>query len=59
MWEFGRASDEEGLRLMVAFFKIGQSEHRRAVIELAERLAEQSRPSPPSISLPQDNQPEE
>jgi len=38
----GRASDEEALRLTVAFYCIMEPERRAQVLELAERLAAQS-----------------
>jgi len=37
MWEFGRASDDEALRLMTAFLQISEPERRREIVELAER----------------------
>jgi hypothetical protein len=43
---FGRASDEEGLRLILAFFSIMEPDKRNEVVELAERLAEQSQVVP-------------
>jgi hypothetical protein len=35
----GRPSDEEGLRLMIAFFSIMEPEKREEVVRLAETLA--------------------
>jgi hypothetical protein len=41
-WEFGRASDDEGLRLVLAFFKVGDPRQRKLIIDLAETFAEAS-----------------
>ncbi|MDB5631554.1 MAG: hypothetical protein JWR49_409 [Tardiphaga sp.] len=39
MWKVGRASDEEGLRMMLAFFNIADPRQRLRLIELAEAFA--------------------
>ncbi len=58
MWQFGRCSDKEGLRLMLAFLQIDDPDVRRSIIEVAENLAENSRPVVrPPPPLPQDNRP--
>jgi hypothetical protein len=56
MWEFGRASDDEALKLIVAFFQIHEPERRQQVLALAKRFERQSvRPArlPPDVR--QDN----
>jgi hypothetical protein len=56
MWEFGRASDAEALRLVVAFLKIKEPERRRELIELAEMYQSITRPLPqPAQHMSQDN----
>ena len=58
MEESGGPSEEEGLRLMKAFFRITDVASRRQVVALAERLAEQCEQLPPrSPGLQQDNEP--
>lgn len=56
-WVFGRASDEESLRLMTAFLQISDADRRKSVVELAELL---QRISPKTIKarapLSQDNE---
>jgi hypothetical protein len=60
MWEFGRASDAEGLELMLAFFNITEPQKRREVIAFAEKLARESVPvALLPVSLPQDNSPKD
>lgn len=49
-WEFGRASDKEALRLILAFFKVGDPQRRKLVIELAEAFAEESQNDPLPLS---------
>jgi hypothetical protein len=44
MWLVGRATDEEGLRLMLAFFKIDEPRQRLRIIELAEAFARGTAP---------------
>ncbi|MEH2471900.1 hypothetical protein V1281_006912 [Nitrobacteraceae bacterium AZCC 2161] len=39
MWKVGRASDAEGLRMMLAFFNIDDPRQRLRLIELAEAFA--------------------
>jgi quinol monooxygenase YgiN len=39
----GRASDEEALRLVIAFYCIMEPDKRAEVLALAERLAKESR----------------
>ena len=54
MWRVGRASDQEGLRLMLAYLQISDPALRKQVIRLAEKLA--GHPQPLLISdLTQDN----
>jgi hypothetical protein len=57
MWRNGRASDEEGLRLMLAFFTIDDPAKRRQLIELAESFSSGEAPSltKGALSLVQDN----
>lgn len=45
MWRVGRATDEEGLRLMLAFFNIDDPRQRLRLIELAETYARGSAPA--------------
>lgn len=61
MWNFGRASDDEALELVVAYLNISEPERRREIVALAKKhqkesapLAKQERPS-----LWQDNRPNE
>jgi hypothetical protein len=37
MWKFGRASDDEAIRLVTAFLQISEPERRLEIVELAER----------------------
>jgi hypothetical protein len=39
VWKVGRASDEEGLRMMLAFFNVDDPRQRLRLIELAEAFA--------------------
>jgi hypothetical protein len=57
MWRHGRASDEEGLRLMLAFFTIDDPAKRRRLIALAESFAsgEASELTTNALSVVQDN----
>lgn len=57
MWRNGRASDEEGLRLMLAFFTIDDPAKRRRLIELAESFSSGEAPALTTgvLSLVQDN----
>jgi hypothetical protein len=56
----GDLSDEEGLRLMQAFFKIKDADLRRSVIDFAEKLAEGTPPHIlPAEPLPQDERPKD
>lgn len=58
MWEFGRASDEEGLRLMVAYFCIQDPALRCEIMKLAETYAQAAVPvMPVPKGLSQDNKP--
>ena len=58
MWEFGRASDAEGLEPMVAFFNITEPQKFREVIAFAEKSAcESVLVALPPVPLPQDNSP--
>jgi hypothetical protein len=51
VWRFGRASDEEALKMVVAYLSINEPERRREILELAEKYAKET--SAPPIS--QDN----
>ena len=54
MWRVGRASDQEGLRLMLAYLQISDPALRKQVIRLAEKYA--GHPQPALIpDLAQDN----
>ena len=54
MWRVGRASDQEGLRLMLAYLQISDPALRKQVIRLAEKMA--GHPQPMLIpELAQDN----
>ena len=54
MWRVGRASDQEGLRLMLAYLQIPDPELRKQIIRLTEKLA--GHPQPMLIpNLAQDN----
>ena len=54
MWRVGRASDQEGLRLMLAYLQISDPALRKQVIRLAEKFA--GHPQPMLIpDLAQDN----
>jgi hypothetical protein len=39
VWRFGRASDEEALKMVVAYLSINEPERRRELFELAEKYA--------------------
>jgi len=43
MWKFDKESDDEGLRLLNAFWQIHEPERRRRLVELAERMARRSK----------------
>jgi hypothetical protein len=54
LWRVGRASDQEGLRLMLAYLQISDPALRKQVLRLAEKLA--GHPQPMLIpDLAQDN----
>jgi hypothetical protein len=59
MWRIGRASDEEGLRLMLAFFTIDDPAKRRQLIGLAESFSSGEAPAltAGALCLVQDNAP--
>lgn len=40
VWRYGRASDEEALRMVLAYLKINEPERRKEVMSLAEAYAE-------------------
>jgi hypothetical protein len=44
LWRVGRASDQEGLRLMLAYLQIPDPALRKQVIRLAEKLAGHPQP---------------
>jgi hypothetical protein len=50
VWRYGRASDEEALRIVLAYLKINDPERRREIMTLAETCAEAS-----EAQLVQDN----
>ncbi len=51
MWRFGRASDEEALKMVVAYLSINEPERRREILDLAERYARETKAPP----ISQDN----
>lgn len=54
LWRVGRASDQEGLRLMLAYLQIPDPELRKQIVRLAERFA--GHPQPTLIpTIAQDN----
>lgn len=50
VWRYGRASDEEALRMVLAYLKINDPERRKEVMALAEGHADAS-----ETQLVQDN----
>jgi hypothetical protein len=59
MWELGRASDDEALRLVNAFLQISEPERRREIVELAERYQRVTvRPVLKRLPFAQDNFPQ-
>jgi hypothetical protein len=40
VWRYGRASDEEALKMVLAYLKINEPERRKEVLTLAETYAE-------------------
>jgi len=42
VWRIGRASDEEALKMVVAYLSINEPERRREVLELAEKFAKET-----------------
>jgi len=58
MWELGRASDAEALRLMLAFLRVNEPERRKALIDLAELFERNSAPLPKKVmhKITQDNE---
>jgi hypothetical protein len=54
LWRVGRASDQEGLRLMLAYLQIADPELRKEIVRLAEKFA--GLPQPTLIpTIAQDN----
>jgi hypothetical protein len=51
VWRFGRASDEEALKMVVAYLSINEPERRREIFELAEKYALETKAPP----IAQDN----
>lgn len=51
VWRFGRASDEEALKMVVAYLSINEPERRREIFELAEKYAHETKAPP----ISQDN----
>jgi hypothetical protein len=50
VWRVGRASDEEALKMVLAYLSINEPERRRELLALAEKFAGETRPP-----VPQDN----
>jgi hypothetical protein len=48
VWRFGRASDEEALKMVVAYLSINEPDRRREVFELAEKYARETKAPPVS-----------
>ena len=44
MWRVGRASDQEGLRLMLAYLQIADPALRKQIVHLAEKHAGHPQP---------------
>ncbi|KZD21417.1 hypothetical protein A4A58_13680 [Tardiphaga robiniae] len=42
VWRFGRASDEEALKMVVTYLTINEPERRREIFELAEKYAKKT-----------------
>jgi hypothetical protein len=42
VWRFGRASDEEALKMVVTYLTINEPERRREIFELAEKYARET-----------------
>jgi hypothetical protein len=60
MWEFGRASDDEALELVVAFLRINEPERRREIVQLAKHHQQVSiQPLPKRTAFAQDNAPQQ
>jgi len=61
MWNFGRASDDEALELVVAYLNISEPERRREIVALVKKHQRESVPLAPKAkpSLWQDNRPNE
>lgn len=61
MWNFGRASDDEALKLIVAYLNISEPERRKHIVALAEEYQRTSVPIARSErpSIWQDNRPNE
>jgi hypothetical protein len=51
VWRFGRASDEEALKMVVAYLSINEPERRREIFDLAEKYAQETKAPP----ISQDN----
>jgi hypothetical protein len=51
VWRFGRASDEEALKIVVAYLSINEPERRREIFDLAEKYAKETKAPP----ISQDN----
>jgi hypothetical protein len=51
VWRFGRASDEEALKMVVAYLGINEPERRREIFDLAEKYAQHTKAPP----IAQDN----
>lgn len=48
VWRFGRASDEEALKMVVTYLTINEPERRREIFELAEKYAKETAAPPVS-----------
>ncbi|WP_211908011.1 hypothetical protein [Tardiphaga alba] len=51
VWRFGRASDAEALKMVVAYLSINEPERRREIFLLAEKYAKETA----ALPLSQDN----
>jgi hypothetical protein len=55
-WEFGRTSDDEALKLIVAFLQIDDPQRRGEIVALVEHYANESaKPVPTRRIVYQDN----
>lgn len=61
MWNFGRASDDEAVKLVVAYLNISEPERRKDILALAAEYQRRSVPLPKKErpAIWQDNRPNE